>query len=107
MGEPFVDGPISPSVCRMFADELLGDLKGAGDMHEGSGISKLGSHFAEGFFGISTRGRDLVKVFRRTLKRTIDSLTAGTSVLTRELLQVCRTAFRGLNASLSSPIVFL
>lgn len=95
MGEPFVDGPISPSVRQVLVDELLGALKGVGDEHEGSGFSKPGSHFAEGFFGTSTRGRDLVKVFRKSQKRTFDSLWGSTSVLSRELLRVLQDGLSG------------
>jgi hypothetical protein len=65
MGEPFVDGPIYPSVRQLFSEELFGTQKRTGDGQEGSGISKPGSHFTEGFFGALKRGRDLAKVFRR------------------------------------------
>jgi len=74
MGEPFVDGPICPNVHQMFSKELFGALEGPDDAQAGSGTSKPGSHFKEGFFGIWTRRRDLVKVFRRVPEADVQRL---------------------------------
>jgi hypothetical protein len=41
-----------PGVRQMLTDEFLGILKETDDAHQSVGISKLGSHFEEGFFGI-------------------------------------------------------
>jgi hypothetical protein len=61
MGEPFVDGPISPNVDQMFSEELFGARKEAGEIHGVSGNPEPGSHFKEELFGARTRRRDLVK----------------------------------------------
>jgi len=103
MGEPFVDGPICPSVRQMFSKELFGALEKTGDVHAGYGISKLGSHFREGFFGARTRRRDLVKVFWWIPRRTFNSSVFGTSVLGGELLGVFRMVFRDREVDSSPP----